>query len=410
MDVSRRRMLAAGGALGVFGAVGAASPARARSVWTWSPSGSVAGRGAGVDPDWVWDEEADALVASVIDRGDVPRVNRELSQWTRNGQPLPSGLPADVREWMERARRMPSWADRGKLERAADFNERRGLYLNLLNGVGGGMLSTAIPREARAVYYSKGGADMEDRVAKTSLLGFAVGDLNAYRPDGKVVVEAVKTRMVHAAVRHLLPRSPGWSRTSGGQTVPISQADMMVTWHSLPTYTMRKLLEWKVPVPAADAEAYLHLWQVSAHLLGIRDEYIPATWDEANAQSRQVLDPVLAPTPEGVELTDILLRQLAEQTSPGGIDRPLCNALARYLVGDRVADWDGIPREPFWERAIATAWPKLVMFREKLIPLPLVPPLAWTIDEAIRQYILFYLTKGRGTQIDIPDTNRPTDR
>ncbi|WP_055689140.1 hypothetical protein [Streptomyces prasinus] len=65
------------------------------------------------------------------------------------------------------------------------------------------------------------------------------------------------------------------------------------------------------------------------------------------------------------------------------------------------------PREPFWERAIATAWPKLVAFREKLIPLPLVPPLAWTIDEAARQYILFYLTKGRGTHIEIPDTNRP---
>ncbi|MFF8449857.1 oxygenase MpaB family protein [Streptomyces leeuwenhoekii] len=405
--LSRRRMLITGGALGAFGALGMASPARARSLWTWAPSGSVAGAGAGVDPDWVWDEEADELVAAVIDRGDVPRVNELLRTWTRNDQPLPDGLPRDLRDFMEKARRLPSWADRGKLEAAAEFNKSRGIYLNLLNGVGGGMLSTAIPREARSVYYSKGGADMEDRVAKTSLLGFAIGDLNAYRPDGKVVVEAVKTRLVHAAVRHLLPRSPGWSRTSGGQTIPISQADMLVTWHSLPTYTMRKLIEWKVPVTPAESEGYLHVWQVTAYMLGIREEYIPATWDAADAQSEQVLDPVLASTPEGIELTDILLGQLAEQTSPGGIDRPLVNALARYLVGDQVADWDGIPREPFWEKAIATAWPKLVAFREKLIPLPLVPPLAWTIDEAARQYILFYLTKGRGTHIDIPDTNRP---
>ncbi|MFG2582642.1 oxygenase MpaB family protein [Streptomyces malaysiensis] len=405
--LSRRKMVIAGGALGVFGALGVASPARARSLWTWEPSGSVAGKGAGLDPDWVWDEEVDQLVGSVIDRGDVPRVNELLRTWTRNDQPLPDGLPADLREFMEKARQLPSWADRDKLETAAKFNESRGLYLNLLNGVGGGMLSTAIPREARAVYYSKGGADMEDRVAKTSLLGFAVGDLNAYRPDGKVVVEAVKTRLVHAAVRHLLPKSPGWSRTSGGQKIPISQADMLVTWHSLPTYAMRKLLDWKVPMKSAESAGYLHVWQVTAHMLGIRDEYIPASWDAANAQSKQVLDPVLARTREGVELTDILLGQLAEQTSPGGIDRPLVNALARYLVGDQVADWDGIPREPFWEKAIETAWPKLVAFREKLIPLPLVPPLAWTIDEAARQYILFYLTKGRGTRIEIPETNRP---
>ncbi|MGW0917176.1 oxygenase MpaB family protein [Streptomyces sp. NPDC002784] len=405
--LSRRKMLLTGGALGAFGALSMASPARARSLWTWAPSGSVAGAGAGLDPEWVWDEEADQLVAAVIDRGDVAKVNEALRTWTRNDQPVPAQLPADLREFMERARQLPSWADRGKLETAAEFNKSRGIYLNLLNGVGGGMLSTAIPREARAVYYSKGGADMEDRVAKTSLLGFAVGDLNAYRPDGKVMVEAVKTRLVHAAVRHLLPQSPGWSRTSGGQTIPISQQDMLVTWHSLPTYAMRKMLEWKVPIPPADSAAYLHLWQVTAHLLGIRDEYIPATWAAANSQSQQVLDPVLDSTPEGIELTDILLGQLAEQTSPGGVDRPLVNALARYLVGDQVADWDGIPPEPFWEKAIATAWPKLVAFREKLIPFPLVPPLAWTIDEAARKYIMFYLTKGRGTSIVIPDTNRP---
>ncbi|MEU6537170.1 oxygenase MpaB family protein [Streptomyces sp. NPDC047000] len=405
--VSRRTMLLAGGTLGAVGALSAASPARARSLWTWSPSGSVAGTGAGLDPQWVWDEESDPVVAAVLDRGDVPAVNAALRTWTRNDQPLPDGLPADLRAFMEQARRLPDWADRGKLEAAARFNESRGFYLNLLNGVGGGMLSTAIPREARAVYYSKGGADMEDRVAKTSLLGFAVGALNAYRPDGDVIVQGVKTRLVHSAVRHLLPQSPGWSQTGGGQRIPISQADMMVTWHSLPTYTMRKLLEWKVPLTQAESEAYLHLWQVTAHLLGILDEYVPATWNDANAQYKQVLEPVLDSTPEGVELTDVLLGQLAEQTSPGGTDRPLVNALARYLVGQQVADWDAIPREPFWEQAIAAAWPKLVAFREKLIPLPLVPPLAWTIDEAARQYILFYLTKGQGTRIEIPETNRP---
>ncbi|MBB2914553.1 hypothetical protein FHS43_005865 [Streptosporangium becharense] len=403
-ELSRRKMLISGGALGAFGALGMASPAQARSMtpWTWAPSGSVAGSGAGVDPRWVWDEEADPLVASLLDRGAVPEVNRLLWDWNRNDQPLPAGLPADLRDFMERARRLPSWADHGKLNTAAEFNKSRGLYLNLLNGVGGGMLSTAIPKEARAVYYSKGGADMEDRVAKTSILGFAVGALNAYRPDGSCMVEAVKTRLVHAAVRHLLQQSPHWS---GG--VPISQEDMLVTWHTLPTYAMRMMRKWKVPMTKAESTAYLHVWQVTAHMLGIRDEYIPATWEAANTQSDQVLPRNMGPTPEGVELTDILLGQLAEQTSPGSVSRPLCNAFARYLVGDEVADWDGIRREPVWDRVIAAAWPALVKFREGLIPLPLVPESAWVIDEAARRYILFYLTKGKETKIEIPTTNRP---
>ncbi|MDJ1132131.1 oxygenase MpaB family protein [Streptomyces iconiensis] len=406
-ELSRRKMLLAGGTLGALGVLGAASPARAGSAWSWAASGSVAGSGTGSDPHWVWDEEADQLLATVIERGDVPKVNKLLRTWTRNDQPLPGELPTDLREFMDTARHLPTWADRDKLDRAARFNETRGFYLNVLNGIGGGMLSTAIPREARAVYYSKGGADMEDRVAKTSKLGFAVGALNAYQPGGSIVVEAVKTRLVHAAVRHLLPKSPGWSGTSGGQKIPISLADMLVTWHTLPTFAMRRMRDWDVPISSADSAAYLHIWQVTAHLLGIRDEYVPATWDAADAQSEQLLDPVLGPTPEGVELTDILLRQLAEQTSPGGLDRPLVNALARYLVGNQVADWDGIPRAPFWDATIKTVWPKLVAFREGLIKLPLVPQIAWTIDEAARQYILFYLSKGREVHIEIPDTNRP---
>ena len=407
-EFSRRKALATGGALGALGTLGMASPAQARAAlaWTWAPSGSVAGTGAGADPRWVWDAEADPLLSSLFDRDVIGKVNELLWNWERNDQPLPEGLPADLRDFMAHACRLPSWADRDKLELAAEFNKSRGLYLNLCNGPGGGILATAIPDEARAVYYSAGGADMEDRVAKTSLFGFSVGALNAYQPDGTCVVRCVKTRLVHAAVRHLLPQSPHWQRSADGK-IPISQEDMLVTWHTLPTFAMRKMREWEVPITDDEAEAYLHVWQVTAHMLGILDEYIPATWDAAYAQSDEILARNMGPTPEGVKLTDILLSQLAEQTSPPfGISRPLCNALARYLVGDQVADWDGIPREPLWDRVIPEAWPALVKFREGLIPLPLVPEAAWMIDEALRQYILFYLTKGEQTRIEIPNHNR----
>ncbi len=402
---SRRRMLKAGGALGALGALTVASPAQA-VPWTWSASGSVAGTGAGADPRWVWDPEADPLVADILDRGDVARVNAALRTWTRNGQPLPTGLPADLRDFMEEARRLPSWADHGKLATAYEFNQKRGLYLGVLYGLASGMMSTVIPKEARAVYYSQGGADMKDRISKTAKLGYDIGTRNAYSPDGEMIVTCVKTRLVHAAVRHLLPQSPHWPGVAE-EDIPISQRDMMVTWHSLPTTVMQKLAAWKVPIPASESTAFLHSWQLGAHLLGIKDEYIPATWAEANSQARQVLDPVLAPTREGRNLADILL-SLGAEIDGGILSKPILGSFTRFMLGDRIAGWLDIPREPIWDPLLRLSWGPFVAVREGLLPFPLAPEAYWLFDEFLRKAALLFLSEARPISIEIPDTNRPS--
>jgi hypothetical protein len=405
-ELGRRKVLVAGGSLGALGALTLASPANAQSLWTWSPKGSVAGTGAGVDPRWVWDPEADPLVASLLDRGDVPKVNELLRTWTKNGQPLPEGLPADLRDFMEHARQMPSWADQGKLATAYDFNEKRGLYLGVLYGFASGMISTVIPHEARAVYHSQGGADMKDRISKTAKLGYDIGTRNAYAPDGEMVVTCVKTRLVHAAVRHLLPQSPNWTGGADEQ-IPIAQSDMMVTWHSLPTTVMQKLTGWKVQIPAAESEAFLHSWQVCAHMLGIMDEYIPASWAEANEQAKQVLDPILAPTPEGIDLADILLN-LGAEIDGGFITKPILGAFTRFLLGDEIAGWLKIDREPVWDTLLRTLWGPFVAAREGLLPFPGAPEAYSLLEEFIRRAALIFLSEGRPISIEIPQANRPT--
>lgn len=401
-EVSRRLALKRGGALGVLGAVTVASPA----LWTWPAAASVARTGAGADPRWVWDPEADALLASVIDRGDVPMVNALLRTWKKNGQALPGGLPADVRDFVERARQLPSWTDPAKLAKSFAFTEKRGLYLGLLYGLASGMMSTVIPHEARAVYYSKGGAAMKDRITKTAKLGYDVMTRNAFEPDGEMIVTCVKTRLVHAAVRHLLPQSPQWTGTAD-QTVPISQRDMLVTWHSLPTTVMGKLTSWDVPIPRAESDGFLHSWQLTAHMLGIMDEYIPASWTEANAQAEQILTPVLAPTDEGIALADILLN-LGSTVDGGVLSTHVLGAFTRYMLGDRIANWLRIPREPVWDPLLNVAWGPFIAVREGLLPFPLAPAAYWTFDEIIRQATLLFLSEGHPISIEIPDANRPS--
>ncbi|MEV6154680.1 hypothetical protein AB0L53_30470 [Nonomuraea sp. NPDC052129] len=47
-------------------------------------------------------------------------------------------------------------------------------------------------------------------------------------------------------------------------------------------------------------------------------------------------------------------------------------------------------------------------FREGLIGLPLVPAAAWLLDEMVKKWTTYYLTKGAQTKIVIPTGNRPS--
>ena len=211
--------------------------------------------------------------------------------------------------------------------------------------------------------------------------------------------------MAHAGVRHLLPRSPHWNGVADEST-PISQRDILVTWHSLPTSVMRSMKKWGVKVPAAEADAFLHSWQVAAHMLGVRDEYIPATWADADAQAPQILDPVLAPTPEGVKLADILL-DLASDADGGVVTRPMLESMTRYFLGDEIAEWLHIPRNPGQDEAFALSWPWYVQAKEAGLKLPASgrgvlgdrrdPPPGRAV----------FPLRRKPQYIEIPDTNNP---
>jgi hypothetical protein len=395
--MTRRGLLGAGAALGA----GLVLPR-----WSWAGTQSVAGLGGGTPPWLVWDDAADPVVAAVIQRGEVTAVNELLHGWSKNSQPLPAGVPTDLRDFIEQARQLPAWADTAKLEAAVEFNKRRGSYLGIAYAFVSGMMSTVVPHEAWAVYYSRGGADMKRRIARTAKFGYDIGSLGGFHdPNGEMAVTAVKTRMAHAGVRHLLPQSGHWTGVSD-QDKPISQRDILVTWHTLPTSVMRSMRAWGLDVPADEADAFLHSWQVAAHMLGVRDEYIPATWAAADAQAPEILDPILAPTPEGIKLADMLL-DLAAEADRGTFTRPMLESMTRYFCGDKIADWLEIPRHPGQDEMLAASWPQYVRAKDAGLIVPGSPEVYWLFDEFVRQGILWWLSEGEPIYIEIPGGNNP---
>jgi len=256
------------------------------------------------------------------------------------------------------------------------------------------------------VYWSKGGADMQDRAAKTFSFGYDLAELRGFEPEGQFLVTANKTRIVHAAVRHLLPQSPHWKAVAE-ESIPISNADILVTFHSTGTFAHKKLKEWGFLKNKDDDYAFLHSWQVALNQLGVRDEYIPATWAEAEAQSAQVLTPILAPTLEGKALAEDLLSLTAQIDF--GLTRGLLNEFARFLLGNQVGDWLDLKRDYAAAALLRAAWPTYMAFRRGTIPF--LPVAYYGLDQFIRAFAMYFLNRGEDTKttpIEIPDMNRPT--
>ncbi len=399
-EMNRRSVLTLGAALGF---AGAAVPGAA---WAWSPAGSVAGTGAGLDPQQVWDPEIDQIMASIIDNGQVAQVNDAMRNWVHNWQPVPRALPDDLENYFTESTKLPDWVDWWKLRRAGDFHRRMDSYLFFIYGVGGGIMSTVIPREAKSVYWSKGGADMQDRAAKTFAFGYDLTDKDAFEWSGEFKVTANKTRIVHAAVRHLLPQSPHWQAVADEQ-VPISNGDILVTFHSTGTFAHKMLKQWGVPMSSYDEASFLHAWQVALHFLGVQDEYIPATWDEAHAQADATLTPILGWTPEGQDLAEVLLGLTAQIDL--GVTRGFLNEFVRYMLGDEIGDWLGLFRDETSKKIIEEGWPLYIKFRESLIPI--MPTTFMMFDKFVKGLAMAFLNKGSSTQttpIEVPDINRPS--
>jgi hypothetical protein len=82
------------------------------------------------------------------------------------------------------------------------------------------------------------------------------------------------------------------------------------------------------------------------------------------------------------------------------------------MLGDRIATWLKISRDPLWDRLIPTLWPPFVAVREGLLDITKAPKelreIYWTFDEILRQGALLFLSEGKlPISIEIPQTNNP---
>ena len=167
---------------------------------------------------------------------------------------------------------------------------------------------------------------------------------------------------------------------------------------------MGQLNTWRLRIPTAESGAFLHLWQVTAHMLGVQDEYIPASWDEANARARS-WPRSWGPRPRGSHWpTSSSTSPSSTSTGTVAASSAAAPRLTRYMLGRsptgcRSQEW-------YWDGLVEWAWPRFVALREGALLLPLSPDIAWAFDEILHG-VLFYLGEDRAST---SRCRRPTGR
>ncbi len=292
------------------------------------------------------DPVADRPVGAVLERGGVDAVRSIMQTLVRVDQPVPEQLPDEIRAYLVDTLPLPEWADARKVERGQQLFETWGLQIACCLFCASLPSSYAAAKGVKVLYLTaRLDTDARRRVMETGQFLIDVGTVGGLDENGKGRRTIQRVRLMHAAVRHLIRArnelTPGMWHPDWG--TPINQEDLAGTLMAFSYVFSDPMRRLGVRVPAEDVDAYLHLWNVIGHLLGMRDELLVRDGADAAALVDAIRRRQFKESAEGQELTRALLDLMDELTPLHRFDDTI-PPLVRHLIGDETADLLGVPK------------------------------------------------------------------
>jgi len=332
------------------------------------------------------DPPADRAVARMLAGADGPHemaarvaaINRELVRWESNGglgtwTPGPDTSPqiaAALADYLATCPQLPAWADPANIARAeALFMDMSLLSCTLLFCVS--LPECYVLPDLSAVLQAAGQLEQHTdyRIRSTAAMIFPVmmrGGLTA--ASGAGVSQALKVRLIHATIRHLVLRgappgtpdagpdtaagvaplppldpagggvyhtlySHGWDSARDG--LPCNQEELAYTLLTFSYAFLRGLRRLGLGLPREDEEVYLHAWNVLGHLLGIERELMASSMEEAQRMfaSIQARGRAQVRRPDPRPALAAALMRAMENEIPLRLLKPFPTLLTRHLCG-----------------------------------------------------------------------------
>ena len=319
------------------------------------------------------------------------QASKWMGQWRSNGE-LPDWTPADaqadpavaqcLQAYLAQGSALPEWADRAKIGRAEALFMDQGPLSCALLFCASLPQCYVLPHLAEVLHIAgQLEAHTEYRVRQTAAMIFPVmmkGGLTD--PDGTGISQVLKVRLVHATIRNLvLHGNPaavrgvvapgagvgpqggmnqalmahGWDVPANG--LPCSQVDLAYTLLTFGYVFLKGMRTMGLYLSQEDEEAYLHTWNVMGHVLGIRDELLAHSMEDAALQFERIQAWGRArPTQTDVRpgLGKALVGALARAIQVPVVQR-IPVPMTRWLIGSRAARDIGVNlRVSWWTRLL----------------------------------------------------------
>jgi hypothetical protein len=294
------------------------------------------------------DKPADDAVAAVFEQGGVDAVNDVMQTLVRTEQPVPDALPEQLKDYLRDTLPLPDWADMAKIDRGQRLFEQWGVHISCCLFCASLPSSYAAAKGVRVLdMTARLDTDAHRRVLETGQFLVDVLNVGGLADNGIGRRTIQKVRLMHAAVRHLIRArntdQPGhWDFEEFGE--PINQEDLAGTMLAFSNVVAEPMSRLGVSLAPEDVEAYLHLWNVVSHLLGLDDDLLVRDADDAAALVDAIERRQFRRSPEGERMTKALL-ELLDKMTPGYLFDDTIPPLIRHLIGEKTANLVGVPHD-----------------------------------------------------------------
>ncbi len=290
------------------------------------------------------DQQADYVVKSMIKTHGPAAARQFFDQLIRNID-MPVQLRTDaLDDFLTQTSSIGPWVNNDELEKSyalfADHGPKmlvvlyfKSLPLLYTNQKG----SRVLVQTGRLAHKGHEMEIFSRRIAETGQFLLDVLSDKGLDDNGEGIKAIQKVRLIHAAVRHFVGNGD-WDKNENG--VPINQEDLALTLVTFSNVIIHGLEQLGSQLDEKQTNAYLKRWVGIGHLLGIKEELIPQTLQDADWLLQRLLDRQASKSKEGKVLTKALIH-FSEQSIPGTFLDITPKALMQFFIGDRYAKMIG---------------------------------------------------------------------